>query len=653
MELVQRIGTKGASELEDGTMPPYVSRRGGQYVFRQGVPHALRPVIGKREFKKALGSDYRTACAQAKVLAVEVEKIFSAARTYQSRHATTLAARALPKHELTAVSSQLRAELKSLWLSIVDAADVQRRAAAFACIGQDEIAAQNAEIVKLFRQALITGDVAPVLKPMHETLYLAGYVLSSDLYGTAAERELAIDYARAVLEGVKLIEARDVGDDMPLPVTPPLPHREQISSAAQSAVPVMLTGPAAGLPLHAPIPAHRPELGTDVMMLSEMIALFLEKWNRGEPMRLKLVTVLDLFLTVTGDKPISALRQMDVNNFFEFVQRLPPRWKDACRQRNCGVIELAAQEHEVTIGQKTFDDSYLAAMRIFLQSAITNWQDQGFPTTLTTKAIKYSGRMKGGRNKQRALTSDELRLVFEGDSLREFGQCEDTLHQFWLPVLGLHTGARVNELCQLNPMVDIYYVDGILVLDITDESEAAEGIVKSVKNIPSCRLIPVHKNLLALGFDQYVEVLQKAGAKQLFPQWAPYRGKASANAGKWHARWLQQQGVNAVERPDGRKVRGAHAYRHTLLTYGRVAGLMLWGVSGHASTIEGNTNVVALGYEDPDIVTSLATKKATLDALEYQVKISPPIKLSLESARRIVAEAADSARAGSKKKSLS
>lgn len=90
---------------------------------------------------------------------------------------------------------------------------------------------------------------------------------------------------------------------------------------------------------------------------------------------------------------------------------------------------------------------------------------------------------------------------------------------YWVPLLGLFTGARQSELCQLRTM-DIEADAGGLVMFITsergDEEDGSDST--STKTEVSKRRIPVHPELLRLGFGDYWEDMRKAGHKALFPQ---------------------------------------------------------------------------------------------------------------------------------------
>jgi hypothetical protein len=70
-------------------------------------------------------------------------------------------------------------------------------------------------------------------------------------------------------------------------------------------------------------------------------------------------------------------------------------------------------DHEKTISQSTYENTYIGALRPFLNEAKRVFGDQGFPRHLTTDGIGYTGNSKGGTNKQRPLTGKELKALFE------------------------------------------------------------------------------------------------------------------------------------------------------------------------------------------------------------------------------------------------
>ena len=140
---------------------------------------------------------------------------------------------------------------------------------------------------------------------------------------------------------------------------------------------------------------------------------------------------------------------------------------------------------------------------------------------------------------------------------------------YWLPLLALYTGARLDELCQLH-VSDIRqetYQDvhdtshTIWVLRITDE-----GVGQKLKNSGSRRRVPIHQALLNLGFIEYV---QAQTSIQVFPELKPASayGSLSGNWSKWFGKYLREK----IKVIDTKMV--FHSFRHNFKDYARNAGI--------------------------------------------------------------------------------
>ena len=141
-------------------------------------------------------------------------------------------------------------------------------------------------------------------------------------------------------------------------------------------------------------------------------------------------------------------------------------------------------------------------------------------------------------NKKRNKFSDEeLQTIFSSDIYTK--HIYEKPHQYWLPLLGLFTGARISEICQLK-LEDISTIKGILTIKICAESED-----QSVKTDASIRLVPVHSSLIDLGFSRYVKSLETLNSERLFPEINPYYDKRyhyfnwGHGPSKWFASYLK------------------------------------------------------------------------------------------------------------------
>lgn len=128
-------------------------------------------------------------------------------------------------------------------------------------------------------------------------------------------------------------------------------------------------------------------------------------------------------------------------------------------------------------------------------------------------------------------SDDQLKGFFEGKFYR---QCatdkpepyskKDRAWRYWLPLLMLFSGARPNELCQLH-ISDVKKTNaGTWFMDISEDVDEEEDKPKSLKTETSKRRIPIHAQLIALGFLEFVEERRKAVSQndqRLFREFKP------------------------------------------------------------------------------------------------------------------------------------
>lgn len=362
--------------------------------------------------------------------------------------------------------------------------------------------------------------------------------------------------------------------------------------------------------------------------LSPLLSAVIEDFIRDFPaskdaMRKKHEIVLPLFLEIVGDKPVSEIKQAEIKGFFATINALPPYATRQAEELGISLRELAELDHPEVLAESSFLNTYKACVRPFLKNCRDDLHDQGFPPGLHTD-YKYNGS-SGPRKAQRALTRDELKRLFEGRELKQFASQPDEVHKFWLPVLGLYTGARVNEICQINPQTDLRTdaETGIPYILLSEDTEAGEGIEKSIKT-EKARKVPLHPQLIELGFSDYIAAIKKADAEQLFPAWTPRGGRAAPNAINWFSNFLKEIGLYGVENEDGYVLLGMHAFRHTLLTYGenQKPPIDLSCISGHVISQGGKD--ARDRYIDQTIVSSLSKKRDRLAALNYGLAIPKP-----------------------------
>lgn len=373
---------------------------------------------------------------------------------------------------------------------------------------------------------------------------------------------------------------------------------------------------------------HEQPTKTQAPLLSVVVDDFLKRYDQQNKVMLgKLTATLPIFVDLIGDKSINEIFQTDINDFFDEVQKLPVR-RDAKIFTGLSIKQIIKTNTGPCIAEKTFISTYRACAGVFLQWSNTNYKDRGFPSLSTSGAV-YRGSRADGINKQRAMKPEELQKLFGHPKMKKYAANPETAHYFWLPALGLYTGARINEICQLNPAEDIKQdsATGIYYLSITDEGEAGEGVDKSVKTGSSKRIVPIHGQLIAAGFLTYVERIKREGSKLLFPAWEPRNGKASANAGKWFTRHLESIGLR--DETQGARLSGFHSFRHTFITHGmtnKIPGI--FAISGHETEVIdgfGKISSVARGYWTRGLTDDIQERKETIEKFDFDLSFYRPM----------------------------
>lgn len=130
---------------------------------------------------------------------------------------------------------------------------------------------------------------------------------------------------------------------------------------------------------------------------------------------------------------------------------------------------------------------------------------------LPLKKPKGKGRGKGsGIKSYLPFSEDELRLLFHSESYKN--NSFKKASNFWLPLLGLYTGARLEELAGFH-LSAFATVEGLPAMLLSDHETTDEG-----KNEHALRYVPIHPELLKAGLLEYAELLKEEGHSRLFPE---------------------------------------------------------------------------------------------------------------------------------------
>lgn len=217
-------------------------------------------------------------------------------------------------------------------------------------------------------------------------------------------------------------------------------------------------------------------------------------------------------------------------------------------------------------------------------------------------------------------------------------------YQFWLPLLGLLTGGRLNELCQLDTEdVRKTQAEGIWTISMMDD-ELDRPLPKSLKNQSSRRVLPIHSELIRMGFLAFVEQAISEGRHKLFSDGLTYNSKKGwgSIASHFFCRFPSRStpasgyffkcGIRERDAEGKTDRKNFHSFRHTFTDLARDSGaeayLVLPDLTGHSRGKEGQVAQYGNGF-------SQSKRRDVLEGLKI------PVDLTVIDYRNFVARLGD------------
>lgn len=293
------------------------------------------------------------------------------------------------------------------------------------------------------------------------------------------------------------------------------------------------------------VPVEAPPIGR---LLSEVLPSFIgyltdEGGLRAQTINQNKATYRYLMETC-GDLPVREYKRAELAKLLSLLRALPASYSKDTRWKRLTLSEIAerAIDDEPRLAVKT-QKRHFAALGGLFKYLIEQGEYEG-----ANPAHGFSFPNKGrASSKRQQWEGERLRQLFAspvwtGCKTARQRSKPGTLivkdEKYWLPLLGLYHGNRLEEFAQLFRS-DVRAEDGIWYLDINDEDD------KQIKNEQSRRRVPIHLALQNLGFLQYVEATAPAPTDPLFPQLKP--GGADGKRGhaftKWWTRYRTNIGV--------------------------------------------------------------------------------------------------------------
>ena len=335
-------------------------------------------------------------------------------------------------------------------------------------------------------------------------------------------------------------------------------------------------------PTPSPLPAPSPEPGIKVSQV------FDEYWPRHK--------------RELADKTIPE-NERTYNHFLAFVGKdtdLKAISKETIRNY---IKKLRTEKNKrgQTRKDKTITGKYLAQVNKFLQWS----ENQGYIDKNPMKGMVEREKKEKRPDEERSRFSiEELKRIYESPEYVN----DEMKHpyQFWLPLIGLYTGMRIEEICQLY-IADFKQHEDIWYFDLNQKRED-----NSIKNSER-RLVPLHPFLTReLNFVGYVQSLPNQEGR-IFPELRRIGKRYSHAASTWFSEFKARCGIVA-EKGD----KTYHSFRHTLRTHlAEKNAPSLWKdvLTGHARSGEGDKR-----YTHPD--DAKVIYENTVAKIDYGIDLS-------------------------------
>jgi len=252
--------------------------------------------------------------------------------------------------------------------------------------------------------------------------------------------------------------------------------------------------------------------------------------------------ILEEFVEIVGDFDFSRVTKKEVSYYIDVQTKLPPNRKKSQKYRDLTIKQVM----ELNLSQKETQTPQNINKRLSKLSVFGNWGvRQGLLLTNPFSGMKFL--VKKQPNRRQPFTTDDLKKILKPETYLNWTinfehpykihKVNNKLPYYWVFLLGIFSGMRTNEMCQLR-CSDIRKEKNIWFMFVEDSENT------KVKTESSIRKVPLHPQLVELGFIDYVGNLRKKKKTRVFWELREDRdGFASKVSRHYNEKFLPAIGV--------------------------------------------------------------------------------------------------------------
>jgi len=319
----------------------------------------------------------------------------------------------------------------------------------------------------------------------------------------------------------------------------------------------------------------------------------------------ELESTIDDLIEIIGDIPILKVTPNNARDFKKIISSLPKYRNQSPRYRGLTIKQILSLDGVEGQEPKNIN-KLIYRVRVFFKWLKNNYSEyvpQNHFDGLSIQEKKF--------DKPRDIfTNKELHKIFDttpflNNTIRNPHR-RNKLASFFVPIIAIHTGMRLEEICQLR-LEDVYKEGTVDIIRVTISKET------KLKTVTSQRIVPIHENLKRVGFLEYCNYMKKQKKERVFWDLTKSRDGYGRNIGRYFMEYLRKVGVYEFQS----KV--FHSFRHSFITNLLQNGVreeVVNGLCGHKQKTMSTTFYFKGGFP-PDLLYEEGISKLNFEGINF------------------------------------